>query len=145
MGVFVDQSVQGVTEMNRGPFRTKAGRFMRTRLGRAGNNWANWGLAGVRKSFTSGWKRDLGFIKGADGKLSFLGGKAGTKGVMGLGVGVGVGALAYAATDNPLIGLAAGVGATAAMGSLRAAGKAGMGLLGPMYVGHSMYGGFKEG
>ena len=53
MGVFVDQSVQGVTEMNRGPFRTKAGRFMRTRLGRAGNNWANWGLAGVRKSFTS--------------------------------------------------------------------------------------------
>jgi hypothetical protein len=119
--------------------------FMRTRLGRAGNNWANWGLAGVRESFTSGWKRDLGFMKGADGKLSFLGGKAGMKGLMGLGAGVGVGSLVYAATDNPLLGAAAGVGATAAMGSLRAAGRTGMGLLGPAYIGASMIGGFKEG
>jgi len=146
MSIFVDPNIGNVTTMNRGALRTQAGRWMRTNLGRAGNNWANWGMAGVRESFTSGWKRDLGFMKGANGKLSFLGGKAGIKGVMGLGVGVGVGSLAYAATDNPLVGIAAGVGSTLAMGSLRAAGRTGMGLLGPGYVASSaISGGLWEG
>lgn len=124
---------------------TQAEQFMRTRMGGVGVRWADWGMSGLRKSFMRGWQRDLGFFQTAAGKHQFLGGRAGLRGLAGLGVGAGVGAAVYAATDNPLLGLGAGVGAAWATSGLKAAGMAGMNILGPAFVGYGIVSGAREG
>jgi hypothetical protein len=157
MAIMVDQSVAGVQQSQRGQLRTQATRWMRTGMGAAGNKWANWGLAGVRESFTEGAASGLGFYKTPSGapfggmgpmqpsRYKFMGGVT-KRSILGLGVGAGVGAAVYAATDNPLLGLGAGVGATwAAKASARGAFGAGMKLLGPAFIGAGMVQGFQEG
>ncbi len=145
MGIIVDPTITGTTEMRRGRIRTRTGRWMRSNMGSVGNKWANWGMSGLRKGAMEGWQRDLGFFQTAGGKHKFLGGKAGMRGLKALGVGAGVGAAVYGMTDSPLLGLGAGVGASMAAGGLKAAGKAGMNLLGPAFVGAGIVSGFQEG
>lgn len=110
---------------------------------RVARNLMNWGGRGVGRAAVEGAGFSLGFWPvGESRRLRFLGGKP--KGMIAKGAlfGLGVGAAAYAATDNPLLGVAAGVGAThfTRMGL-----GAGAKLLGPTFVGLSMYEGFREG
>jgi hypothetical protein len=126
--------------------RAKAASWMGKHMGGVGKRWADWGLSGLRKSALEGWRRDLGFFRGAGGKHQFLGGRAGLKTVGGLGIGAGVGAAVYAATDNPLLGIATGAGAMMAAGtSLKAGAGMGMKLMGPAFVGMGVVSGFQEG
>ena len=156
MGIIVDPTIAGVKESQYGALRTRGTRFMRTRMGRVGGNWATWGLAGVRSSFTEGAAGAFGFYKTLPaapyggigptqpGKFKFMGG-ASKRSMLGLGVGAGVGAAVYAATDNPLLGVGAGVGAVlAAKSTVRGAFGAGMKALGPLFIGASMAQGYSE-
>ena len=151
----IQTNIAGATTMNRGAFRARATGWMRTHMGAAGNKLSNWGLAGVRSSFTEGAMSGLGFYKVPNAipygggpvqpaKYKFLGGVS-KRGMIGLGVGAGVGSMVYAATDNPLLGVGAGVGATwAAKSTIRGAGGAGLKLAGPLFIGAGMVSGYKE-
>jgi hypothetical protein len=120
--------------------------FMRNSMGRIGNRWADWGLKGVRESFTEGAGSAFGFYKAeAGGKLKFMGGVS-KRSMLGLGIGAGVGAAVYAATDNPLLGLGAGVGAVmASKSSLKGVFGAGLKALGPLFIGTGVAKGYREG
>jgi hypothetical protein len=115
-------------------------------MGRPGGKLATWGLAGVREGLMHGWKGDLGFFETAAGGRQFLGGRAGMRTLGGMGVGAGIGAAVYAATDSPLLGLAAGAGAMKAAGvGFRAAGRMAMNVMGPAFIAGGVIGGLQEG
>lgn len=140
-----------------GSTRGQADNLMRTHMGGVGGKWADWGLAGVRSSFTEGAASAFGLYKtpratpaGGVGpmqpsKYKFMGGVS-KRSMMGLGVGAGVGAMVYGVTDSPLLGLGAGVGAVmASKASVKGVFGAGMKALGPLFVGAQVVQGWQEG
>lgn len=142
--IMVDPGIEGVTTMKRGALRTSATRFMRTRMGRVGNLWANWGLRGVGTSAKHGLLASIG-VSAGEGGYKFLKG-ASWRGVGALGLGIGIGGAVYGATGNPLFGIGAGIGSTLAIkGGLKAAGATGMSLLAPAFVLGGIYSGYQEG
>ena len=102
----------------------------------------NWGVEGVGKAALSGAGFSAGFWPGTSGGMQLFGGMPKGRVALGSLTGLGVGAAVYAATDNPLLGVAAGVGATHFT-------KMGLGtgarMLGPAFMGLAMYEGYKEG
>ena len=102
----------------------------------------DWGWRGVGQTAYEGAAFSGGFWRGAGGKMQLFGGMPKGRVALGSLTGLGVGAAVYAATDNPLLGVAAGVGAThfTKMGI-----STGAKMLGPAFVGLAMYEGYKEG
>ena len=70
-----------------------------------------WGWKGALESGKRGALRSFGWneVKGGAGKFAFLGGASPTKALRGAAIGLGLGYAAYKATDNPLVGIGAGV------------------------------------
>ena len=78
---------------------------------RVGRRFRRWGLRGAAGSFGTGAAEAFGFFRqGGTGPMKFIGGRA----LAGWGIGAGVGYGVYKMTDNPLLGIGAGIGATAA-------------------------------
>jgi len=138
----------------------RLGNWSRQQLGRARRigNWPkrglNWlgntgmgrafremGWQGVGKAAYEGASASIGIMRNPAGKMRFLGGAPVGRTLMGVGIGAGIGAAVYAATDNPLYGIAAGGVSSIAMAGFKGATRAMM----PAFTLYSMYEGYKEG
>lgn len=109
-----------------------------------------WGFKGFGSSFGQGVASVVGFehvgVDGGKKAWKFLGGMKGSKAVRGFGAMALVGGISYAATDNPLLAMGAGMLA-GGIGSGGVSGMLGRGmkLLGPAFVGIDMVEGFRSG